>query len=376
MFQIKLLFITCLFFATATAQATDIYTSEKHSFRLTEIVSDLEYPWGFTFLPNGNILVTERDEGRLRIIRKGNLDPKPITGLPTNILFGGQGGLLDIEIHPNFENNQLIYISYAALGEGGGGTEVARAKLNGHALENLEVIFTVEPKTLGKLHYGSRLVFAADDTLFITTGDRYMYMQEAQNPANHLGTVIRINDDGSIPKDNPFIGKENHKPEIYSYGHRNAQGLALRPKDQVMWMHEHGPKGGDEINILDKPGANYGWPAITYGIDYSGAIISNKTKADGMEQPVIHWTPSIAPSGMAFYNGDKFPKWNDNIFVGALAGSLLARLELEGNEITYQEILLKGFGRIRDVVNGPDGYIYFIMDTLDGKIFRLEPTQQ
>lgn len=371
MFKTKILLLTLILLSPSTSWA-ETYTSEKHKFKLTEIVGELEYPWGLTFLPGGDMLVTERDEGRLRLVKDGALDPKPITGLPENILFGGQGGLLDIEIHPNFEENQLIYFSYSALGQGGGGTEVARAQLDGHTLKNLEVIFVVSPKTLGKVHYGSRLVFAADGTLFITTGDRYMYMQESQNPANHLGTIIRINDDGSIPDDNPFIGKENHKPEIYSYGHRNAQGLALRPKDNVMWMHEHGPKGGDEVNMLNKPGANYGWPAITYGIDYSGAVISNKTEAEGMEQPVIHWTPSIAPSGMTFYNGDKFPNWNDNIFVGALAGSHIARLELDGNKITHQEILLKDFGRIRDVVNGPDGYIYFITDELDGKIMRIQ----
>lgn len=355
--------------------AEETHRSKQHDFEVVTVVSGIEYPWGLTFLPNGDMLVTEQEKPELRIVKNGKLDPRPITGLPDNIYVAGQGGLLDVAVHPDFEKNQLVYIAYSAIDAWLGGTEVARAKLNGYELENLEVIFAAEPKTDGISHYGSRLVFAADGTLFVSLGDRYKYMKNAQDPSDHLGAIIRINDDGSIPKDNPFVGKKDHRPEIYSYGHRNSQGLALRPTDQTMWMHEHGPRGGDEVNILNKPGANYGWPAITYGIDYSGATISEKTHLPGMEQPVIQWTPSIAPSGMAFYDGDKFPEWKGDIFVGALAKTHIRRLEMEGNQVREQEELVKGIGRVRDVVSGPDGYLYFITDEMDGKVYRLEPAE-
>lgn len=341
-------------------------------YKTVKIAGGLEFPWGMAFLPSGDILVTER-EGRLRIIRKGVLDASPIAGLPENIFVSGQGGLLDVSVHPNFKDNQLIYISYAGQNQDGAGTEVARGRLEGNELKDLEIIFKVSPKTAGAHHYGSRLLFLPDNTLLITTGDRYFMMKEAQNLDNHLGTVIRINDDGSIPEDNPFVKKEQAQPEIYSYGHRNIQGIALRPSDQAIWMHEHGPKGGDEVNII-RAGLNYGWPEITYGIDYSGAIISDKTAAPEMEQPVIYWTPSIAPCGMAFYDGDKFPEWQGDLFVGALAGTHLRRLELEGNEVVEQEVLLEDYGRIRDVENGPDGYLYILIDDLDGSLVKLEPT--
>lgn len=365
--------VVLFLFGASHANAQEVYRSDQHDFKLVEVVSGLEWPWGLDFLPNGDMLVTEKEEVRLRLVKDAKLAPQSIGGLPNNIQSGGQGGLLDVVVHPDFETNGFIYLSYSGHDESGAGTEVIRGRLSGHTLEDVQVIFAVEPKTPGWLHYGSRLVFAADGTLFVTVGDRHSYREEAQNPQNHLGSVMRINDDGSVPPDNPFVGKEGHKPEIYSYGHRNVQGLALRPSNQVMWMHEHGPDGGDEVNILDKPGANYGWPAITYGIDYSGEIISEQTHAEGMEQPVVHWTPSIAPSGMAFYDGNEFPEWRDDIFLGALAGSHIRRLELDGDKVTNQEVLLEDYSRIRDVVNGPDGYLYFIIDDPEGKILRLEP---
>ena len=358
---------------SSPAGSQEIHQSDQHAFRLVEVTSGLDYPWGLDFLPDGTMLVTEKTEAQLRLIKaNGQLDPRPIAGLPKNIRTGGQGGLLDVTVHPDFSRNQWIYLSYSGSGRGGAGTEVVRARLTENRLQDVKVIFAVDPKTGGRAHYGSRLVFADDGTLFITIGDRYNYRDEAQNPENHLGSVIRLKDDGSIPADNPFVNKAGHKPEIYSYGHRNPQGLALR-SDKVMWMHEHGPRGGDEVNILNKPGANYGWPAITYGINYIGTIISDKTHMEGMEQPVIHWTPSIAPSGMAFYSGDRFPNWKDDIFVGALAGAHLRRLELDGDQVVAQEVLLEDYARIRDVVNGPDGYLYFIIDDDNGKILRLEP---
>ncbi len=358
--------------AAQTPTAKDKITTKSHDITVHEIVSGLEYPWGMAFIDENTILVTER-EGALRIIRDGTVS-EPISGLPDNVFVRGQGGMLDVALHPDYATNNLIYFSYAGEGEGGANTEVARATLNGNALENVEVIFRADPKTGGANHYGSRLLFLADGTLLITLGERYNYLDEAQSTANHHGTTIRINDDGTIPQDNPFIGQEGAKSEIYTYGHRNAQGVIQHPETGAIWLHEHGPRGGDEVNIL-KPGANYGWPAITYGIDYSGLKISDKTHMPGMEQPVIHWTPSIAPCGMAYYNGDKFPNWQGNIFVGALAKTHLRRLVIDGDQVVEQEVLLDGFGRVRDVEAGPDGYLYILKDSFDGGLFRIEPAK-
>ncbi len=351
--------------------AQEVYISEEHEFKLVEIAEKLERPWGMAFLPGGDVLVTER-VGRLRLIKQGKLVSQPIQGLPENIYVAGQGGLLDVALHPDYENNQLVYISFAGRDGRIAGTEVVRGRFNGVALENIETIFVVDPKTRGKLHYGSRLVFAADGTLYITTGDRYDRLHDAQDPHNHLGAIIRVNDDGSIPKDNPFVGHAKNRPEIYSYGHRNVQGIAIRPLDQSVWSHEHGPRGGDEVNII-QAGANYGWPAITYGIDYSGAIISDKTHAPGMQQPVVYWDPSIAPCGMTFYEGRQFPRWQGDLFVGALVQKHLRRLQMKGDEVVKQEVLLEGFARIRDVRTGPDGYLYILTDEKNGKLLRLEP---
>ena len=356
---------------TTHAQRAKVERSDKHDFRIVPIVGGLDHPWGLVFLPNGDMLVTERS-GQLRIVRDGVLDPKPIEGVP-KVFDSGQGGLMDVALHPNFESNRLVYLSYAGRGPGGAGTEVARGRLAGNKLAGVEVIFRVAPKTSGSNHYGSRLLFAPDGTLFITTGDRYSYLEQAQDPSDHLGTIVRVHDDGSVPEDNPFVGRSDARPEIYTYGHRNVQGIALRPGDKSIWMHEHGPRGGDEVNIL-KPGANYGWPTITYGIDYSGAIISDKSAAPGMEQPVVYWDPSIAPSGMVFYDGDRFPNWRGDIFLGALAQAHLRRLELDGDRVVTQEVLLEDLGeRIRDVRVGPDGYLYVLTDSGDGQILRLEP---
>jgi len=353
------------------AQEVRVERSAEHDFRIVPVVGGLDHPWGLAFLPNGGMLVTERS-GQLRIVRDGVLDPKPIEGVP-NVYASGQGGLLDVALHPNFKGNRLVYLSFAGRGAGGAGTEVVRGRLAGNRLADVQVIFRVSPKTSGSNHYGSRLLFAPDGTLFITTGDRYSYLNHAQDTGDHLGTIVRVRDDGSVPDDNPFVGHTGARPEIYSYGHRNVQGIALRPGDNVIWAHEHGPRGGDEVNIL-KPGANYGWPAITYGIDYSGAIISDKTEAPGMEQPVVYWDPSIAPSGMAFYDGDRFPNWRGDLFVGALAHTHLRRLKLDGDRVVKQEVLLgKRNERIRDVRVGPDGLIYVLTDSGDGQILRLEP---
>ncbi|MDV7338268.1 PQQ-dependent sugar dehydrogenase [Terasakiella sp. A23] len=369
------LFLTFLILSVANAQAGQTYHSDKHDFKVVEVASGLDHPWGFAFLPNGDILITERDGPRLRLIKQGRLLPDPVKGLPGHIFTAGQGGLLDVAVDPEFASNQFIYFSFAGQGAGGAGTEVARAQLVDDHLENPEIIFAVSPKTTGSAHYGSRLRFHEDGTLFITVGDRYSRMKQAQNPANHIGSIMRIHPDGTVPADNPFVNKPEYKPEIYSYGHRNPQGLAIRPSDQSIWAHEHGPRGGDEVNKL-KPGANYGWPAITYGIDYSGAIISDKTHAPGMEQPIVYWDPSIAPSGMEFYTGDKFPNWKGNLFVGALAKRHLRRLTMKGDQVIEQEVLLNRMARIRDVRTGPDGYLYILTDKSNGQLLKLTPKGQ
>lgn len=355
--------------ATALAEES-VRTSKQHSFRIVPVTGGLVNPWGLAFLPNGDMLVTERP-GRLRMIRDGKLLTEPISGLPKNIYASGQGGLLDVALHPDFKKNRWVYISYAGRGDKRANTEVARGKLKGMRLTNLEVIFRAQEKTGGNLHYGSRLLFLPDGTLMITLGDRYLKMKQAQSPADHFGTIVRVNDDGSIPDDNPFVGQSNARPEVYSYGHRNVQGIDWNPVDGTIWAHEHGPKGGDEVNII-KPGLNYGWPVITYGIDYSGRIISDKTHMDGMEQPAIYWDPSIAPCGMAFYNGDQFPNWKGDLFVGALAHTHLRRLEIEGSKVVEEEVLFHDLGRIRDVRSAPDGAIYVLIDSRDGGIYRLE----
>ncbi len=355
------------------AAAAEVKDSEQHSFRVVTVASGLAHPWGMTFLPGGELLVTERD-GRLRVVRDGKLDPQPVSGLP-RMMVGGQGGLLDVALDPDYQDNGLIYFAYAGGRPGSVGTEVARGQLDldEMTLHDVETIFKVDPKTPGGAHYGGRLQFHPDGTLFVTLGDRYSYLDQAQSVENHLGTIVRINPDGSVPDDNPFVGRDDAKPEIYTYGNRNVQGIALRPGTTTIWAHEHGPRGGDELNIL-KPGANYGWPAITYGIDYSGAIISEKTEAPGMEQPVVYWDPSIAPSGMTFYDGDAFPEWRGDIFLGALAHRHLRRLEMDGDEVVGQEELLADLNaRIRDVVQGPDGMLYVLTDAANGRILRLEP---
>lgn len=356
---------------SAVAVAQDgVQTSDQQAFRLTTLAEGLEHPWGLAFLPEGGLLITER-AGRLRLYRDGSLET--VSGLPDNIAARGQGGLLDVVLHPEFAENRWIYLSYAGSSGSQAGTEVARARLNGTALENLLVIFSAQPKTPGTAHYGGRLAFDRDGLLYISLGDRRSYMQESQRLGSHLGGVIRVNEDGSVPADNPFVGRDDALHEIFSYGHRNVQGMAVHPGTGAIWTHEHGPRGGDEVNILGA-GRNYGWPAITYGIDYSGAIISDKTEAPGMEQPVVYWVPSIAPSGMAFYQGDLFPEWQGDLFVGALAGRHLRRLELDGDTVTDQEVLLSDLGaRIREVESGPDGHLYLLTDSSSGRLIRLDP---
>lgn len=347
--------------------------SQKHSFRVVTLVEGLEHPWSLAFLPDGRMLVTERP-GRLRLISEGKLDPRPIDGLP-EITAQGQGGLLDVALHPQFEDNHLVYLSYVAAGTGGIGTEVARGRLNEHRLENVEILFRMQPKSRGGRHFGSRLVFDREGYLFITLGDRGD-QDRAQRPDDYAGSVIRLQDDGRIPKDNPFADRPDWKPEIYTIGNRNIQGATLHPHTGELWTHEHGPQGGDEINII-RPGTNYGWPVITYGVNYIiGTRIGVGTHQEGMAQPLHYWVPtSIAPSGMAFYSGDKFPEWNGDLFIGALREQMLVRLKVEGDKVVEEEHLLKEvLGRIRDVRNGPDGFLYVLTDQRNGVLARIEPT--
>lgn len=353
-----------------TDAAAQTFTSEHHTFRVATVVEGLEHPWGMAFLPDGSILVTERP-GRLRLVRNGVLEPEPIAGVP-EVWARGQGGLLDVALHPDFERNRLVYLSYSKPGPNGATTAVARGRLVDGRLEDVEDIFVADAWTNRGQHFGSRLVFDGKGHLFVSIGDRGV-MQEAQNPGNHQGTIVRLLDDGRVPADNPFVGREGFRPEIYAYGIRSPQGLALHPETGELWETEHGPRGGDEINLI-LPGRNYGWPTITYGINYDGTKISDHTHMEGMEQPLHYWVPSIATSGLAFYTGDKFPGWKGDVFVGGLAGQQLVRLRFDGTRRVAIEVLLTELKRrIRDVRNGPDGYIYLLVDEPSAPMLRLEP---
>ena len=351
--------------------AQEVFQSERHSFRLVRIADGLDHPWSLAFLPDARIMVTER-RGRLRLVERGRLVRKVVAGLPGNVTQDGQGGLLDVVLHPNFAANHLLYLSYAGRAGGRLGTEVVRAVLAGDRLTDVTVIFRALPKSSGGRHFGSRLLISDDGFLYITLGDR-AERRSAQDLSDHRGSVIRIHVDGSVPRDNPFASKSGARPEIFTRGNRNVQGIARQPGSGLVWMHEHGPRGGDEINII-KAGANYGWPIVSYGINYDGSTISSQPTHPGVEPPVHYWVPSIAPSGMAFYDGDKFPNWRGNLLVGALKDRLLVRLEVDGRKIVHEERLLRRkLGRIRDVRQGPDGFIYLLNDSSRGAIYRLEP---
>ncbi len=358
-----------LYSANALAQ---VFDSEQQRFRLKVVSEGLEHPWGLAFLPDGRMLVSERP-GRLRLVdANGRLDPQALRGLPP-IAAVGQGGLLDVVLHPDYRENGWIYLSYVAAGAGGYGTEVLRARLKGKTLVDVQILFRMLPKSTRGQHFGSRLVFDRQGFLYITLGDRGD-RQRAQRLDDHAGSVIRLHDDGRVPADNPFHGQPGARPEKFTLGNRNLQGAALHPQSGELWTHEHGPQGGDEINII-RAGVNYGWPVITFGRNYgSGTPIGEGTAKPGMAQPLYHWTPSIAPSGMAFYSGDRFPAWRGNLFVGALRDQMLVRLQLDGPRVVHEERLLRGsIGRIRDVRNGPDGFLYLLTDSPQGIIARLEP---
>ena len=365
-----------MFALPATAQS--VVQTELATVRVVTLTQGLEYPWGLAFLPDGRMLVTERP-GRLRIVgTDGKLDPRAVAGVPP-VGEVGQGGLLDVALHPDFRASGLIYLSYTGKGPGGYSTEVARARFVERGgpprLEDVKVIFRQQPKSDGGSHFGSRLVFDRQGLLYVTLGDRGD-QDRAQKLDDLAGKIVRIADDGSVPEDNPFTGKPGARPEIFSLGNRNVQGAALHPKTGVLWAHEHGPQGGDEVNVI-RAGTNYGWPVITYGVNYgTGTKIGEGTEKPGMAQPVWKWVPSIAPSGMAFYEGDAFPKWRGNLFVGALKDSMLVRLELDGERVVKEERMLQGkVGRVRDVRAGPDGFLYLLTDERDGGVIRIEPVR-
>src|SRR5215217_7968124 len=340
----------------ATAQT---FRSSAGNLQVEAVASGLSNPWGLAFLPDGRMLVTERP-GRMRLVaRDGKLSP-PLGGVP-KVFAQSQGGLHDVALDRDYAQNQTLYFCYAEPAGGGARTALARARLvdeGSPRLGEVKVIFRQEGPLSNGNHFGCRIVQARDGNLFLTMGDHFTYRDEAQNLANHLGKIVRLRPDGAIPPDNPFVNRQGARPEIWSYGHRNSQGAALHPESGKLWMHEHGPRGGDEINVPEA-GKNYGWPVIGFGIDYNGARIHEGTRRTGMEQPIQYWVPSIAPSGMAFYSGTAFPDWRGNLFVGALAGKVLVRLELEGEKVTKEERLLTSMGeRIRDVREGPDGALW------------------
>ena len=354
----------------AAAERLGTVESAKHRFHLVKVVEGLEHPWALAFLPDGRMLVTERP-GRLRIVAEGMLQPEPVAGVP-EVWAEGQGGLLDVALHPDFAENGLIYLSYASPDDDDeAATAVARGRLSGGRLENVEEIYVAPPRDDGGRHFGSRLLFA-DGYLFVTAGERGE-PDRAQDLGDPAGSVIRLHDDGRVPVDNPFTAQAGARPEIYSYGHRNPQGMTRDAATGRIFAIEHGPKGGDELNLIE-PGVNYGWPVITYGKSYMGFSIGEGTHMEGMAQPLHYWVPSISPSGLMIYDGERFPAWRGSFFAGALSAELLVRLEVTGGRVAVEERMLEDLEeRIRDVRQGPDGLIYLLTDHPEGMLLRLEP---
>lgn len=362
--RIQRLTVTALFLLCSGATVAQEYQIEIAA-------SGLDHPWSIAWLPDGRALVTERP-GRLRMIADGQLLETAIEGVP-EVYAASQGGLFEALPDPEFASNGYVYLSFAHGTPEANATRVVRARLDDMRLVEQEILFTASPMKDTPVHYGGRMTFLADGTLLIGLGDGFDFREQAQKLDNHLGKIVRIRSDGSVPPDNPFVGVEGALPEIYSLGHRNVQGLFYDPETGIVWQHEHGPRGGDEINVI-RPGQNYGWPAATRGIDYSGALVSPFETRPGMVDPILVWTPSIAPSGMTLYRGDLFAQWRGDLFVTALAGKHLRRIELADGKPVEQHVLLAGHdARLRDVRTGPDGALYILVDAEDGKVFRLSP---
>lgn len=351
---------------TAGSAEDRIIDTETGKLKVETLATGLDHPWGMAFLPDGRMLVTER-AGNLRIMAPDGTLSEPLTGLP-KIAVAGQGGLLDVTLDPDFKSNKLVYISYAEAGDGGAGTAVARGRLGETGLDDVQVIFRQMPKVSGGNHFGSRLVFAPDGKLFITLGERFKF-EPAQDLGSHLGKVVRINSDGSVPEDNPFISQTDAQPEIWSYGHRHPQGVAIHPETGELWISEFGPLGGDELNI-PAPGSNHGWPVVSWGIHYDGEDIPNPPTHPEFADAIYHWTPVISPSGIAFYTADAIPGWNGNLLIGGLSSQGIVRLSLDGETVTGEERIPLD-ARIRNVAQGPDGAVYVLTDEGDGKVLRL-----
>jgi glucose/arabinose dehydrogenase len=356
-----------LAFLPAAGCADDqVIDTETGKMKVETLTEGLDHPWGMAFLPDGRSLVTER-AGSLRILGTDGTLSEPVSGVP-KVVVKGQGGLLDVALDPKFDDNKLVYLSYAEAGEGGAGIAVARGRLEGGTLEDVKVIFRQTPKVSGGNHFGGRLAFAPDGTLFITLGERFQF-EPAQDLTNHLGKVVRINSDGSVPPDNPFISQKDAQPEIWSYGHRNPQGAAIHPETGKLWESEFGPKGGDELNI-PAPGQDYGWPVVSWGSHYDGKEIPEPPTHPEFADAIRHWTPVISPSGIAFYTADAIPAWKGNLLLSALSSQAIIRLSLDGETVTGEERIPMGV-RIRDVAQGPDGAVYALTDDENGAVLRL-----
>ena len=348
---------------TAASPAT------AHEYRIETVAEGLEFPWSIAFLPDGRLLVTER-AGRLRVIEDGQLEETPVSGVPEAHV-RSQAGLFEVMLDPGYADNGWLYLSLAHGSAAANSTRVVRARLVGNALEDLEVVFTAEPARNTSVHYGARMAFLADGSLVVGLGDGFNFREDAQRLDSHTGAIVRIWPDGRVPADNPFIGRADARPEIYSYGHRNVQGLVFDAQRGLLWAHEHGPRGGDELNLI-LPGRNYGWPVATHGVDYSGARISPYASRPGMEDPRVDWTPSIAPSGMTVYRGDQFPDWQGDLFVTALVAREVRRIQLDGERVVGQESLFGEIGeRLRDIKTGPDGALYVLTDSPRGRVLRI-----
>ena len=363
-----LLAAASLLLLSQSALADDAMIDTKQgTIKVQTLAQGLSRPWGLAFLPDGRMLVTEK-VGRLRIVDKDGKVSEPLNGVP-KVVAEGQGGLLDVALDPHFAENSLVYLSYSEPGDAGkAGTAVARGKLGADGLDGVQVIFRQYPKVDGGNHFGSRLAFSPDGTLFVTLGERFTF-QPAQDLATHLGKIVRINPDGSVPADNPFVGQEGALPEIWSYGHRNPQGAAIHPETGKLWETEFGPLGGDELNI-PQAGKNYGWPVVSWGKHYDGTDIPDPPTHPEFADAIAHWNPVISPSGIAFYTADAIPGWKGNLLIGGLSSEAIIRLTLDGEKVSAEERIPMGV-RIRDVAQGPDGAVYALTDESDGKVLRL-----
>lgn len=348
--------------------------AQAMDYRVETVTAGLEHPWSLAFLTDGRMLVTER-VGRLRVIEAdGSLNPQPVGGVPEGFV-AAQAGLMEVLLDPEFASNQQLYLSYAYGTAQANNTRLAKARLVDGQLQDVQVLFSAQPAKAGAAHYGGRMAFLPDNSLLLTLGDGFDWREQAQNTSNHLGKIVRLKRDGSVPADNPLVGQAGAAAEIYSFGHRNVQGIVYDPDLKRLYSHEHGPRGGDELNLIE-PGNNYGWPLITFGVDYTGAQISPYTELPGLQQPLLHWTPSVAPSSLTQYRGALFPEWQGDLFASTLAERSVRRIRLENGKLAGEEVLFEELDeRIRDVRGGPDGALYLLTDSAEGRLLRVVPAQ-